>query len=231
MASDHQRELGGWEKGDAAHRPALELFGIQARSAGLGAAGPFLPMGLQRSPHECPRPMAPACTRLLRHLGLIFCWHRCAPVPEILGPPTPALKRSLEGGAGMAKQGNEKAAVQETKTQRVSLAGMFCISDELLRKLLLPQRLPLDLGQCRTSIKATPRSSLSHLLRSPSSPLEASELEALSYTGAWGCLSWEGKWGEGLAWRGAGAGLLARKELSWACLSLLGAQGDRQRGT
>ncbi|KAK4805623.1 hypothetical protein QYF61_022381 [Mycteria americana] len=33
---------------------------------------------------------------------------------------------------------------------------MFCISDELLRKLLLPQRLPLDLGQCRTSIKAIP---------------------------------------------------------------------------
>lgn len=123
---------------------------------GLGEAGPLLPMGLQRSAHECPRPMSPACTRPLRHLGLIFCWHRCAPVPEILGPPTPALKRSLQGGAGTAKQGNEKAAVQETKTQPVSLAGMFCISDELLRKLLLPQRLPLDLGQCRTGIKATP---------------------------------------------------------------------------
>lgn len=34
----------------------------------------------------------------------------------------------------MAKGENEKAAIQETKARPVSLAGMFCISGELLRR-------------------------------------------------------------------------------------------------
>ena len=43
---------------------------------------------------------------------------------------------------------------QESETQPVSLAGMSYISEELVRKLLIMLRLPLGVGQCRTSIKA-----------------------------------------------------------------------------
>ena len=62
-------------------------------------------------------------------------------------------------------------------------------------------------GPVQDQYKSHRSRSLSHPLHSPSSPSEASELEALSDTGAWGCHPWEGKRGEGLAWRGAEFGL------------------------
>ncbi|XP_061299897.1 feather keratin Cos1-1/Cos1-3/Cos2-1-like [Pezoporus flaviventris] len=54
--------------------------------------------------------------------------------------------------------------MQETEPEPLSLPGMFCILDGLLRKLLLPQRLPLDPRQCRTSIKTI--AALDSLIRS-----------------------------------------------------------------
>ena len=113
---------------------------------------------------------------------------------------------------------------------------MFCISDELLRKLLLPQRIPLALGQCRTSIKAI--AGLHSLIRFV--PLLL----------LWKQVSWKlcPMLGPGAASPGRGSGekvwcgerlglwaegtlrLLARKKLSWVWFSLHSVEGERQGG-
>lgn len=109
---------------------------------------------------------------------------------------------------------------------------MFCISDELLGKLLLPQRIPLDLVQRRTNIKGRP--TLCSLICFAALLLLWKQVSwKLGPEGRLGaaCHGRESreKMGGVRGWVEGTQGLWDGKELSWGWFSLSSALGEQPR--